>query len=254
MSEDTTQDTGRTTQDRKPHTSRAARWSVYPAIGAWLMLFVAPLLGIMCDWLGKDFVESEFGDVLCVAWLIMWGVLICIATLLSLTGIIQIITSHFAVRGLPRALVSLGAVLLLIFLLLPAVKMTRGLYKSQIDRANLTQLHAALRLYAADFDGRYPTPEKWCDLLIKHTGISPKTFKSPSDKTGPCSYGLNPNADANSPDNMIVLIETSPGWNQFGARELAGTAESAWIIENGGRTEYYSLEGKSSIWQTDPNE
>lgn len=213
------------------------------------------MLGVLCDWLGLDSAgETEFGAAIVFAWVVMWAVLSMVAALLALIGMVRIIASRLVVKGLKEAVVSLIAVALLAILVLPAVKMTRGLGKAWRLNANLRQLHGALRLYAAGFDGRYPTPEKWCDLLIEHAHIPPEILRSPFDKAGPCSYGLNPHADANSPDNMIVLIETDAGWNQHGTRELAGVRESAWILENGGRVHCYYLKRKSAIWEVDPNE
>ena len=44
-------------------------------------------------------------------------------------------------------------------------------------------------------------------------------FQCPADKTGPCNYAMNENipADANDlPDDLVLLFESTPGWNQTG--------------------------------------
>jgi hypothetical protein len=81
-------------------------------------------------------------------------------------------------------------------------------------------------VYAAETNGRYPTPEKWCDLLIetKLLGVnSMHVFVCPGTKEGRCSYAINPNAEPNSPSDMVLLFETKDGWNQFGGPELLTT-------------------------------
>jgi prepilin-type processing-associated H-X9-DG protein len=42
------------------------------------------------------------------------------------------------------------------------------------------------------------------------------------DKTGPCSYAMNDNipADANDlPPDLVLLFESTPGWNQVGGAD-----------------------------------
>jgi prepilin-type processing-associated H-X9-DG protein len=72
-------------------------------------------------------------------------------------------------------------------------------------------------------DGRYPTAEKWCDLLkdyyIKDDLVCPAK-RSTGEQ---CSYALNPNCEPNSPADVVLLFETNGGWNQHGGPELLNT-------------------------------
>jgi hypothetical protein len=89
---------------------------------------------------------------------------------------------------------------------------------------NLSGLCKALRVYANDSDGRYPPPNKWCDLLVDLDFTTPKQFLCPDARRagdrGPGHYAINPTAMLNSPPNMVLLFETQAGWNQFGGPEI----------------------------------
>jgi hypothetical protein len=123
---------------------------------------------------------------------------------------------------------------------------------------NMRVLGNALHKYAADNNGLYPTPSKWCDLLVEKLGVNKRKFAcmsvgdticttdSPVDMTQYTvetrflndyndesghkkyiyeikwsHYGLNPNAEPNCAPNMVLLLETKHGWNQYGGSELA---------------------------------
>ena len=63
--------------------------------------------------------------------------------------------------------------------------------------------------------------KNWCDS-IKDVFGSEHMFKCPVDKTGPCSYAMNENipADANElPGDLVLLFESTPGWNQTGGTD-----------------------------------
>jgi len=85
---------------------------------------------------------------------------------------------------------------------------------------NLTVLGKTMIIYACDYDDKYPTVDKWCDLLTKHTEVSQKEFICPSAGNGRCHYAMNPNANLTSSPEMVVLFETERGWNQFGGPEI----------------------------------
>ncbi len=122
---------------------------------------------------------------------------------------------------------------------------------------NLSKLGKALQLYANDYDGLYPSADKWCDLLIKYKGVKKRKFICLSADSGMysttdpideanfpadvifhreyndiggqilfmysvdwCHYAINPNAKPSSPGDMVLLFETKRGWNQFGGPEI----------------------------------
>ncbi len=96
--------------------------------------------------------------------------------------------------------------------------------------ANLKGLSVHLAIYAVDHGGVYPTPQKWCDLLIDKAredfgdpngpeflnGI----LRCPRGAEGRCHYAMNPYADPCSPSDTVLLFESKSGWNQSGGAEL----------------------------------
>jgi len=70
----------------------------------------------------------------------------------------------------------------------------------------------------------WPTPEKWCDSIKPYDSWEKDKnyFQCPKDKVGPCSYAMNKNipAEANDlPPDLVLLFESTPGWNQTGGPE-----------------------------------
>jgi len=85
---------------------------------------------------------------------------------------------------------------------------------------NLRIISYAMWAYAEDNDGKFPTADKWCDLLIQNTDLQRGRFVCKSAKWGLSNYAINPNATPTSPRNMILLFETKGGWNQAGWSDL----------------------------------
>jgi len=85
---------------------------------------------------------------------------------------------------------------------------------------NLAVLGKTMLIYACDYDDKYPTADKWCDLLVKYTEVTEVWFVCPSAGKGRCHYAINPNASAVTNPDMVVLFETKGGWNQFGGAGL----------------------------------
>lgn len=94
--------------------------------------------------------------------------------------------------------------------------------------STLSILGKALEAYANGMDTmRYPTPEKWCDLLTEHYALVPRQFTCmAAEKEGniaKCHYAMNPNCEPNSPNDVVLLFETKGGWNQRGGAEILTT-------------------------------
>lgn len=107
---------------------------------------------------------------------------------------------------------------------------------------HLSQLAKAMVVYANDDEyGRFPTPDKWCDLLLESGQVTEEHFICPKrvfflpfmtkpilvlplPRKGRCHYAMNPNVrGADSPFDMVVLFETTEGWNKSGGPELLST-------------------------------
>lgn len=64
--------------------------------------------------------------------------------------------------------------------------------------------------------------DHWCDILHQEWDVELRTFLCPDDPFGPCSYAMNENipADVNDlPTDLVLLFESTPGWNQTGGPE-----------------------------------
>ena len=157
---------------------------------------------------------------------IIWWLSVIVGFVLGIVALVKIGNSNGRIAG--RVLAALGisaAVISFIFLsvcrLMTPVKQPPAL---MICRSHLHRLGVAMRIYANDYDGKYPTVEKWCDLLVQSGDIDEKQFVCRSalkggDK-GRCHYAMNPNCEPNSPEDMVLLFETKEGWNQSGGPEI----------------------------------
>jgi len=84
--------------------------------------------------------------------------------------------------------------------------------------ANLHQLCLACFIYN-DMNKKqvWLEKDKWCDVLGSY--YEPEYMECPEDKIGPCSYAMNKNIPANVnelPSDLVILFESTPGWNQIG--------------------------------------
>ncbi len=99
---------------------------------------------------------------------------------------------------------------------------------------NLKRLGDAMKTYADEYEGRYPDPNQWCDLLLEHTDTDADRFLCPAvkwkwrrqvlpwpiPKNQRCYYAMNPDCEPNSPDDTVLLFEIAGGWNMSGGLEL----------------------------------
>jgi len=89
---------------------------------------------------------------------------------------------------------------------------------------NMLGIRMAIMLYASDFDGKYPEPDKWCDLLVQYEDVSKKQFlcldKHHKGGSLYSNYAINPNCNPNCPNDVVLMFETKDGWNQHGGSEL----------------------------------
>jgi len=122
--------------------------------------------------------------------------------------------------GIVKIVAAVIVFLLIIAILRPGLIHLRE-YRRRIRCAeNLTSLGKTMIIYACDYDDKYPTADKWCDLLIEYTDVTEKQFRCPANRKEGCSYAMNPNAKLTSSPDMVVLFETKGGWNQFGGPEI----------------------------------
>lgn len=78
----------------------------------------------------------------------------------------------------------------------------------------------------------YPAPDDWCDAMVRACQtismssddiIAPcicPGVKEAKKHLANCHYTMNPNCKYDSPPDMVLLFETTAGWNQQGGPEL----------------------------------
>ena len=108
-------------------------------------------------------------------------------------------------------------------IMMPALARTRQLAVRMTCETNLVGLGKAIYIYANDYNDRFPTPSKWCDLLSQHGEVAPAAFRCKGGNEGPCNYAMNKAIEGlgtTAPPDMVLLFETAPGWNQTGGAEI----------------------------------
>jgi hypothetical protein len=95
--------------------------------------------------------------------------------------------------------------------------------------SNLALLGKAMLIYTEDFNGQYPTPDKWCELLVLFSRVEPNQFicRASDSIVGESSYALNKNITdkkySEVPSDTVLLFEILGGWNKVGGLELLTT-------------------------------
>lgn len=159
------------------------------------------------------------------------GLLIIPALICGIIAAVRISSSQGRLKGMGMAItgmvlpaVALPVMAVLMAILMPALTQVRMLAQKTVCSTNLSGLGKAMILYANDNYGEYPTPEKWCDLLIEYADVPEKTFVCPAaDDGGRCHYAVNAHIEGlgnKAPPDMVLLFESRSGWNQTGGPEL----------------------------------
>ena len=128
--------------------------------------------------------------------------------------------------------------------------------------SNLSSLGKALYVSTNDYDGKYPTADKWCDLLVMNYEVRLELLvcKGSDAKIGESSYALNKNIagkkSSEIPSDIVLLFETKKGWNQVGGSELLNTenheGKGCWILFNDMHAEFVKAERLGELkWDTE---
>lgn len=184
------------------------------------------------------------------------------AIILGIIGIFKIKKSAgqlkgkgLAIAGITISAISIFlAVMLLPVIMMPALARAREQAKRVVCATNLKQIGLTMMIYADDYDNKFPTSSKWCDLLIEHAEVPESIFRCKGACEGPCNYAMNKNIeelDASSPANTVLLFETSPGWNQVGGPEILTTdnhqGEGCNVLFYDGHVEFVKTEDLNNL-------
>ena len=126
----------------------------------------------------------------------------------------------------------------------------------------MSALGKAMLIYANEYDEKYPDTSQWCDLLIEHADVPESIFRCKGAPEGPCNYAMNKNIEelgANAPPDMVLLFETSGGWNQAGGPEILTTenhkGEGCNILFNDSHVQFVGTEDLSDLkWTAEQND
>jgi hypothetical protein len=159
------------------------------------------------------------------------------ALIFGIIAVVKINNSHGQLKGLRLAIygIVIPIIILLLIETIGSIRVGRRFAQRAVCSANLSGLYKAMRAYALDNRDNYPTPSQWCDLLKKNYNLPDANFICPCGeqwqitywrlgwkiKKGRCSYAINPNAiNTNCPNDMVLLFETTDGWNKYGGPEI----------------------------------
>ncbi|MHC4123213.1 MAG: hypothetical protein ACYSSI_06535 [Planctomycetota bacterium] len=136
----------------------------------------------------------------------------------------------------------------------------RPLAQKMLCDTSISGLGRAMMLYSSDYNDRYPTPDKWCDLL-KESGYTPEKYFVclAHHREQRCSYAINPDCQPNSPNDVVLLFETKGGWNKFGGVELISAdnhkGKGAMVVFNNGYVEFVKPKDFNDLkWKADVNQ
>jgi hypothetical protein len=171
-----------------------------------------------------------------------------VAPILGIVALRKIKRSNglLAGKGLARTGITISVFFIVLGFILPSMGRVGPLTYRINCMARMHNIGRAINYYAEENDGKYPTPNKWCDLLKKYVVEPERTFVCPSAGDGRYHYAMNPNCEPNSPPDMVLLFETKGGWNQFGGPEILTfenhRGKGCNILFNDGRIEFVKPE------------
>jgi hypothetical protein len=210
-------ESGNNMQSQKPRISKLAKWCFGLAIlsvSIVIYLFFAERVSHFPNVPEWVFFLATYN---CLALVISW----LASVFLGIFSIFVIKRGKGKLRGMEFAIggIAINATIAVVIIGV-GVMIVRPAIHQVICGMNLSGLGKALAIYANDYDGKYPTANKWCDLLIQLGIVTEKQFECRRNKEEKCSYAVNPNAEPNSPPYVVLLFETKGGWNKFGGPEL----------------------------------
>ncbi|MBN1973477.1 MAG: hypothetical protein JW787_07540 [Sedimentisphaerales bacterium] len=111
--------------------------------------------------------------------------------------------------------------------------------------ALLHKTHTAILEYF-EKNGKYPPAENWQDLLLPYFDNEKDVFTLPSKSRTKNTIALNPNAKPDSPKDVVLLFESTGGWNAHGqAESLAPTSNGkpgCFVVFNDGQIKFIKPE------------
>jgi hypothetical protein len=148
---------------------------------------------------------------------IFWPVPAIPAIICGIAALIRIRKYHGGLTGKGYAITGLILPVISFGLLYVFISGQGRLSSWVICGARLHRLGTAMKVYAANHDGRLPFADHWCDELITHANAGPELFLCPDSDAvgGESAYAMNIYAAGKNPgelpSDMVLLFETEAG-------------------------------------------
>jgi hypothetical protein len=209
-------------KNQKPKIIRLIILLLILAIFGWLVVFIF------------SYLEDSSDNISVPVWIffLLYPTTIIISIIAGILAIYKIYKKYGKRIGVFSTVLGIIIYLCLILILMPCACAPKYRVRRLICVNNLRDLGLAIKIYSEENGGKYPVPDKWCDLL-KSSDTKGHNFVCPSSKAKKCSYAINPNCEPKSPYDVVLLFETRDGWNQFGESEIL-TAKHKYNIEGKG--------------------
>jgi prepilin-type processing-associated H-X9-DG protein len=185
--------------------------------------FVSAVIAILCMCpLCTSSVELAVGSWTLFSGAAIFSVAAIVLGLVSLSGRRK--QRNIIDKALAIFSIVVPAIMIIFVFLLPRLTVDHEPAPRIVCGTNLKGLGVCImRIYFQEYK-KYPTPDKWCELLIELDFTTKKQFlcidaRRRGDR-GPCHYAINPNANPASDPNVVLVFETKGGWNQYGGPEL----------------------------------
>jgi prepilin-type processing-associated H-X9-DG protein len=162
----------------------------------------------------------------------LWPILALPAIICGIIALVKISNNKpclkgtgYAVTGIiiPAVMIILIPIFtILLAILMPALNKAKVTSHKVACATNLKTLSLAMYEYTTDYDGQYPTPEQWCDLLIQETSVSSEVFRCPLAPEGSFSYVVNKElkgirlSQVKHPEQCVIFFEADLGKNAAG--------------------------------------
>ncbi len=249
------------TESKKPWPFLWSKISLCLAITSWLLILVGIPITLIFN-LPESTPGCYFAVSLSITVLLS---LLCAgcAFLSGITSTLGFILHKIETSSKATAFGGLGwsaFYFLLAFLLFFSVpKYNPELAYEVICKSNIKVIALGLDRYHEN-NTSWPDKVNWCDLIKPYTEEEDdRIFRCPKDKTGSCSYAMNKNIPADAeklPDDLVILFEAAPGWNQTGGPDDIITDRhgkpGAYIAFADGRAEFVPVEDIPNLrWTID---
>ena len=157
------------------------------------------------------------------------GITAIVGLVLGIVAKVRIRRSNGRLKGKGLAIAGICVSSVMLFLsfviaglLVPVAAKAKYQARSGNCESNLRQVGLAVRLYADEHDGRYPSAASWCDAV--EANVQDKNvFHCPFQPGKNSSYGFNKKLEgrmlSSIPNDTVMLFEIEGAWNFSGGTE-----------------------------------